>query len=75
MTAFLSDDDVKAMSGLHPETHRPSTLRRWLVENGYTEKVDFFRRHDGWYSVLHPSQRAAVEVPRPKVRERLRKRA
>ncbi len=68
--AWMTDADVKAMTGCDPETHRPSTLRRWLLENGYVEKVDFFRRIDGWYSVMHPHQRTAVEAPRPRVRKR-----
>ena len=67
---FLTDAEVAAMTGLRQGEHRPSTLRRWLLENGYTERVDFFQRHDGWYSVLHPSQRAAIEPPRPRVRRR-----
>ncbi len=67
---FLSDTEVDAMTGLDRKKHRPCTLRRWLEERGYTENVDFFRRLDGWYSVMHPSQRAAIEAPRPRVRRR-----
>jgi hypothetical protein len=67
---FLTDDQVRAMTGCERGKHRPVTLRRWLVENGYVEKVDFFKRHDGWYSVMHPHQRTAVEAPRPTVRKR-----
>lgn len=67
---FLSDADVQQMTGITREKHRASTLRRWLLDKGYTENVDFFQRHDGWYSVLHPAQRAAIETPRPRVRKR-----
>jgi hypothetical protein len=73
---FLSDADVTAMTGLAKGKHRPATLRRWLEQNGYTFKVDFFARYDGWYSVMDPRQRAAtVEPPRGRVRERLRRTA
>lgn len=67
---FLTDHEVQQMTGIGREGRRPSTLRAWLIEHGYTEDVDFFKRVDGWYSVLHPSQRVAVEMPRPKVRRR-----
>lgn len=67
---FLTDAEVEAMTGCSRERHQSRTLRNWLIENGYVEKVDFFRRRDGWYSVMHPHQRTAVEVPRPKVRKR-----
>lgn len=71
---FLTDAEVQQMTGIaRPERVRRASceeLRAWLVEHGYTEDVDFFKRVDGWYSVLHPSQRGAVEVPRPRVRKR-----
>ncbi len=71
---FLTDDQLEHMTGIaRPKRLRAATcaaLRVWLLEHGYTEDVDFFRRADGWYSVLHPSQRAAIEPPRPRVRKR-----
>lgn len=67
---FLSDEQLEQMTGITRQGRRPGTLRSWLVERGWTENVDFFKRADGWYSVLHPAHRAAVEVPRPKVRRR-----
>lgn len=68
---FLTDEQVEAMSGVsRAKKHRACTLRRWLIENGYTEKVDFFRRHDGWYSVIHPMHRAVLAVGRPAVRRK-----
>lgn len=71
---FLTDSEVQQMTGIaRPQRIRKAAaeeLRAWLVEHGYTEDVDFFKRIDGWYSVLHPAQRAAIELPKPRVRRR-----
>ena len=64
---FLSDAEVEQMTGIVRGKNRPSTLRKWLEENHMVEGVDFFRRNDGWYSVMRPVQRAA-EIHRPKLR-------
>jgi hypothetical protein len=64
---FLSDAEVEQMTGVVKGKNRPSTLRRWLVDNHMVEGVDFFRRKDGWYSVVRPAQRA-VDRHRPKLR-------
>lgn len=67
---FLTDEQIELMTGINREEHRPSTLRRWLLDHGFAEDVDFFQRKDGWYSVLHPHQRAVVQESRPRVRRR-----
>jgi hypothetical protein len=67
---FLTDGDVTAMTGIRQEEHKPVRLKNWLKLHGYVEDVTFFRRVDGWYSVMAPQARAAVEPVRAKVRRR-----
>lgn len=67
---FLTDDQVERMTGAKRGEHRPCTLRRWLLDRGFVEDVDFFKRIDGWYSVMDPRTRQAIEAPRPRVRKR-----
>jgi hypothetical protein len=57
------------MSGCRQGKHRPSTLRRWLQANDYIEGVTFFKRIDGWYSVMSPQSRT-VTPDRPRLRIR-----
>jgi hypothetical protein len=63
---FLTEAELEQMSGLSRKHNRPSTLKKWLIETGFRENVDFFRRHDGWYSLMRPVQSAPVH--RPKLR-------
>ncbi len=67
---FLPDSTVTLMTGCEPGKHKPVKLKNWLTGNGYTLGVDFFRRVDGWYSVMAPQARTAFEPDRPKVRQR-----
>lgn len=71
---FLNDSQIVDMTGIaRPKrivAGRAAALRTWLVEHGFVEDVDFFRRADGWYSVMHPMMRAPAQAPRPTVRRR-----
>jgi len=67
---FLPDADVEAMTGISREKHRPVKLKNWLLDRGYVENETFFRRTDGWYSVMAPQARTVVVPPRPQVRGR-----
>jgi hypothetical protein len=67
---YQTDSEVEAMSGAVRGKHKPVKLKNWLTANGYVEKVTFFRRIDGWYSVMHPQARTAIEPARPQVRRR-----
>ncbi len=67
---FLSDADVRTMTGIDPAIHRPVKLKNWLEGRGYVENQTFFRRADGWYSVMQPQARTAVVPARPQVRRR-----
>lgn len=64
---FMTDSQVEQMTGIKRETHRPSTLRKWLEDHGWRHDIDFFERRDGWYSVVAPAARAMPES-RPRLR-------
>jgi hypothetical protein len=58
------------MSGVIRGEHRPVKLKNWLEARGWVEDVTFFRRADGWYSVMSPQARTNIEPVRPQVRRR-----
>jgi hypothetical protein len=64
---FLTDSDVEQMTGCKQGKHYPVKLKRWLVDHGYVEDVTFFKRVDGWYSVMSPQARA-TSPDRPRLR-------
>jgi hypothetical protein len=65
---FLPDSEVTAMTGCIQGKHKPVRLKNWLTANGYVEGETFFRRVDGWYSVMAPQARTTVVPNRPQVR-------
>jgi hypothetical protein len=64
---FLTDAEVEQMSGCRKGRERPSTLRRWLERHDFVEDTTFFKRVDGWYSVMSPNARI-VAPDRPRLR-------
>jgi hypothetical protein len=50
--------------------HKPVKLKNWLEDNDFVLGETFFRRVDGWYSVMHPQARTATVPARPQVRRR-----
>ena len=65
---FLPDSTVSAMTGIDFKIHKPVRLKNWLKANGYVEGETFFRRVDGWYSVMAPQARTTFVPERPQVR-------
>ncbi len=66
---FLTDKEVEQMTGCRQSEHKPVRLKNWLDAYGYVLGVTYFKRIDGWYSVMAPQSRA-VDVGRPRVRQR-----
>jgi hypothetical protein len=64
------ESEVEAASGVIRGKHKPVKLKNWLEDNDFVLGETFFRRVDGWYSVMHPQARTSIVPVRPQVRRR-----
>jgi hypothetical protein len=67
---FLPDEQVDLMTGIDREKHKPVRLKNWLDDYGYVLGETYFKRVDGWYSVMAPQARTTFVPARPQVRRR-----